>query len=265
MKWSHLKLPWVDIDWLIDISCQITELDLSANCLSSLPSVIPWGLINLRKLNLSDNHLAELPGVQSSDEIICSRWAFPVAGARGVSDGRRGALCAPAASASLPRTGSLTVVCDFENKFSAEIRKGSSASPNTSSVFGTRSPPPVQGNAEQGGLCAPPNVHRPLAARRTCLPATPLPLLCPAFGNQRGLVEAVRPKPPAFTTPPGAGGGARSLRRAPAAGMGSSVPFWGSSWEAKALRVREKDGCWKELRGISHRWGQKSKERVPSK
>lgn len=75
MKWSHLKLPWVDLDWLIDISCQITELDLSANCLASLPSVIPWGLINLRKLNLSDNHLGELPSVQSSDEIICSRWA----------------------------------------------------------------------------------------------------------------------------------------------------------------------------------------------
>ncbi|XP_076980135.1 leucine-rich repeat serine/threonine-protein kinase 1 isoform X1 [Tamandua tetradactyla] len=73
VKWSHLKLPWVDLDWLIDISCQITELDLSANCLSSLPSVIPWGLINLRKLNLSDNHLGELPGVQSSDEIICTR------------------------------------------------------------------------------------------------------------------------------------------------------------------------------------------------
>lgn len=75
VKWSHLRLPWVNLDWLIDISCQITELDLSANCLASLPSVIPWGLINLRKLNLSDNHLGELPGVQSSDEIICSRWA----------------------------------------------------------------------------------------------------------------------------------------------------------------------------------------------
>ena len=75
VKWSHLKLPWVDLDWIIDISCQITELDLSANCLASLPSVIPWGLINLRKLNLSDNHLGELPSVQSSDEIICSRWA----------------------------------------------------------------------------------------------------------------------------------------------------------------------------------------------
>ncbi|XP_075414060.1 leucine-rich repeat serine/threonine-protein kinase 1 isoform X1 [Tenrec ecaudatus] len=73
VKWSHLKLPWVDLDWLIDISCQITELNLSANCLASLPSVIPWGLINLRKLNLADNHLGELPCVQSSDEIICSR------------------------------------------------------------------------------------------------------------------------------------------------------------------------------------------------
>ncbi|XP_053437826.1 leucine-rich repeat serine/threonine-protein kinase 1 isoform X2 [Nycticebus coucang] len=73
VKWSHLRLPWVDLDWLIDISCQITELDLSANCLASLPSVIPWGLINLRKLNLSNNHLGELPSVQSSDEIICSR------------------------------------------------------------------------------------------------------------------------------------------------------------------------------------------------
>ncbi|XP_048225127.1 LOW QUALITY PROTEIN: leucine-rich repeat serine/threonine-protein kinase 1 [Perognathus longimembris pacificus] len=73
VRWSHLRLPWVDLDWLIDISCQITELDLSANCLASLPSVIPWGLINLRKLNLADNHLGELPCVRSSEEIICSR------------------------------------------------------------------------------------------------------------------------------------------------------------------------------------------------
>ncbi|KAM6202380.1 leucine-rich repeat serine/threonine-protein kinase 1 [Rhynchocyon petersi] len=73
VKWSHLRLPWVDLDWLIDISCQITELDLSANCLASLPSVIPWGLINLQKLNLADNHLGELPSVQSTDGIICSR------------------------------------------------------------------------------------------------------------------------------------------------------------------------------------------------
>ncbi|XP_012867565.1 PREDICTED: leucine-rich repeat serine/threonine-protein kinase 1 isoform X1 [Dipodomys ordii] len=73
VRWSHLRLPWVDLDWLLDISCQITELDLSANCLASLPSVIPWGLISLRKLNLSDNHLGELPCVRSSEEIICSR------------------------------------------------------------------------------------------------------------------------------------------------------------------------------------------------
>lgn len=77
VKWSCLRLPWVDLDWLLDISCQITELDLSGNCLPSLPSIIPWGLINLKKLNLSDNHLGELPCVQSSDEIICSRWAGP--------------------------------------------------------------------------------------------------------------------------------------------------------------------------------------------
>lgn len=73
VNWSNLKLPWVDLDWLIDISCQITELDLSANCLVSLPSVIPWGLINLRRLSLADNQLTELPSVQSSDEIICTR------------------------------------------------------------------------------------------------------------------------------------------------------------------------------------------------
>lgn len=73
VKWARLQLPWVDLDWLLDISCQITELDLSANRLASLPSVVPWGLIHLRKLNLADNHLSELPGVQSSDEIICSR------------------------------------------------------------------------------------------------------------------------------------------------------------------------------------------------
>lgn len=79
MNWSNLKLPWVDLDWLIDISCQITELDLSANCLVSLPSVIPWGLMNLRKLSLADNQLAELPSVQSSDEIICTRCVLDAA------------------------------------------------------------------------------------------------------------------------------------------------------------------------------------------
>ncbi|XP_053573569.1 leucine-rich repeat serine/threonine-protein kinase 1 [Bombina bombina] len=73
VRWASLRLPWVDLDWFIDISCQIKELDISSNCLASLPSVVPWGLLNLQKLNLSDNQLCELPSVQSSEEIICSR------------------------------------------------------------------------------------------------------------------------------------------------------------------------------------------------
>uniref|UniRef100_H3BET7 Leucine rich repeat kinase 1 n=1 Tax=Latimeria chalumnae TaxID=7897 RepID=H3BET7_LATCH len=73
VRWSNLKLPWLDLDWFIDISYQITELDISANCLVSLPSVVPWGLINLQKLNLSDNQLSELPSVLSSEEILCTR------------------------------------------------------------------------------------------------------------------------------------------------------------------------------------------------
>ncbi|KAG8440734.1 hypothetical protein GDO86_006466 [Hymenochirus boettgeri] len=73
VKWSSLQLPWIDIDWFIDISSNIRELDISSNCLASLPSVVPWGLLNLQKLNLSDNQLCDLPSVQSSEEIICSR------------------------------------------------------------------------------------------------------------------------------------------------------------------------------------------------
>ncbi|XP_062998254.1 leucine-rich repeat serine/threonine-protein kinase 1 [Elgaria multicarinata webbii] len=73
VNWQNLRLPWLDLDWLIDISHQITELNLSANCLTSLPSIIPWGLINLQKLNLSENRLSVLPDVHSSDGIICTK------------------------------------------------------------------------------------------------------------------------------------------------------------------------------------------------
>uniref|UniRef100_A0A8C5M637 non-specific serine/threonine protein kinase n=2 Tax=Leptobrachium leishanense TaxID=445787 RepID=A0A8C5M637_9ANUR len=73
VKWSSLRLPWMDLDWFIDISCNIRDLDISSNCLASLPSVVPWGLVNLQKLNLSDNQLCDLPNVLSSEEIICSR------------------------------------------------------------------------------------------------------------------------------------------------------------------------------------------------
>ncbi|TRY84280.1 hypothetical protein DNTS_013412 [Danionella cerebrum] len=70
--WSGLKLPWLNLDWFMDISSQVTVLDLSRNCLSSLPSVVPWGLIQLCSLDLSQNQLRELPTPSSSQEIICS-------------------------------------------------------------------------------------------------------------------------------------------------------------------------------------------------
>ncbi|KAI7813751.1 leucine-rich repeat serine/threonine-protein kinase 1 isoform X1 [Triplophysa rosa] len=73
VNWSCLKLPWLDLDWFMDVSSRITVLDLSHNCLTSLPSVVPWGLINLRSLDLSHNLLRELPTPTSSQEIICSR------------------------------------------------------------------------------------------------------------------------------------------------------------------------------------------------
>ncbi|XP_071001294.1 leucine-rich repeat serine/threonine-protein kinase 1-like, partial [Oncorhynchus clarkii lewisi] len=71
-RWSGLKLPWLELDWLMDVSSRISHLDLSCNSLSSLPSVVPWGLIQLRTLDLSNNLFKELHTAQSSQEIICS-------------------------------------------------------------------------------------------------------------------------------------------------------------------------------------------------
>ncbi|XP_029946629.1 leucine-rich repeat serine/threonine-protein kinase 1 isoform X3 [Salarias fasciatus] len=70
--WSGLQLPWLDLDWFMDVSSRITQLDLSSNSLSGLPSVVPWGLIHLRTLDLSNNELRELPSAHSSQEVICS-------------------------------------------------------------------------------------------------------------------------------------------------------------------------------------------------
>ncbi|XP_045065895.1 leucine-rich repeat serine/threonine-protein kinase 1-like [Coregonus clupeaformis] len=72
-RWSGLKLPWLELDWFMDVSSRISHLDLSCNSLSTLPSVVPWGLIQLQTLDLSNNLFKELPTAQSSQEIICSR------------------------------------------------------------------------------------------------------------------------------------------------------------------------------------------------
>uniref|UniRef100_A0A3Q1I1B7 non-specific serine/threonine protein kinase n=1 Tax=Acanthochromis polyacanthus TaxID=80966 RepID=A0A3Q1I1B7_9TELE len=71
--WSGLELPWLELDWFMDVSSSITHLDLSSNSLTALPSVVPWGLIHLRTLDLSDNLLKELPSACNSEEVICSR------------------------------------------------------------------------------------------------------------------------------------------------------------------------------------------------
>ncbi|XP_014858767.1 PREDICTED: leucine-rich repeat serine/threonine-protein kinase 1 [Poecilia mexicana] len=71
--WSGLQLPYLDLDWFMDVCSQITHLDLSSNSLGVLPSVVPWGLIHLRTLDLSNNALKELPFAQNSQDVICSR------------------------------------------------------------------------------------------------------------------------------------------------------------------------------------------------
>ncbi|XP_072324910.1 leucine-rich repeat serine/threonine-protein kinase 1 [Scyliorhinus torazame] len=72
LKWSCLRLPWLELDWFIDVSNQITELDLCKNSLTYLPSVIPWGLVHLKKLNLSANQLKDLPNATTPEEILCT-------------------------------------------------------------------------------------------------------------------------------------------------------------------------------------------------
>lgn len=73
--WRGLQLPWLELDWFMDLSSRITHLDLSSNCLTALPSVVPWGLLHLRTLDLSSNLLKELPAAHTSHEVICSKYA----------------------------------------------------------------------------------------------------------------------------------------------------------------------------------------------
>ncbi|XP_068587263.1 leucine-rich repeat serine/threonine-protein kinase 1 isoform X1 [Cebidichthys violaceus] len=72
VRWRGLQLPWLELDWFMDVSSRITHLDLSSNSLAALPSVVPWGLIHLQTLDLSNNLLIELPAAQNSQEVICS-------------------------------------------------------------------------------------------------------------------------------------------------------------------------------------------------
>ncbi|XP_077420975.1 leucine-rich repeat serine/threonine-protein kinase 1 [Vanacampus margaritifer] len=73
VNWAGLRLPWLEVSWLLGVSCLITHLDLSRNHLTSLPSVLPWGLLRLRTLDLSRNRLAQLPPIAASQEVICGR------------------------------------------------------------------------------------------------------------------------------------------------------------------------------------------------
>uniref|UniRef100_A0A8C4ZLF4 non-specific serine/threonine protein kinase n=1 Tax=Gadus morhua TaxID=8049 RepID=A0A8C4ZLF4_GADMO len=72
VSWSGLKLPWLELDWFMDLSCRLTHMDLSSNALGALPSMVPWGLVQLRTLDLSDNLLRELPATHCSQEVICT-------------------------------------------------------------------------------------------------------------------------------------------------------------------------------------------------
>ncbi|XP_051896567.1 leucine-rich repeat serine/threonine-protein kinase 1 isoform X2 [Pristis pectinata] len=108
LKWSQLKLPWLDLDWFIDMSSQVTELDLSRNSLSLLPSVIPWGLVHLRKLNLSANQLKELPNAVSSEEILCT-------GILEIDVSRNQLTCLPSGFLHLPKLQKLTATSNSLN------------------------------------------------------------------------------------------------------------------------------------------------------
>ncbi|XP_032363298.1 leucine-rich repeat serine/threonine-protein kinase 1-like [Etheostoma spectabile] len=56
----------------MDVSSCINPPGSISNSLAALPSVVPWGLIHLQTLDLSNNLLKELPAAPSSQEVICA-------------------------------------------------------------------------------------------------------------------------------------------------------------------------------------------------
>ncbi|CAL9701299.1 unnamed protein product [Knipowitschia caucasica] len=70
--WSGLQLPWLELTWFMELSSRITHLELSSNQLTCLPSIVPWGLVHLQRLELQDNLLNDIPQVLSSHEVLCT-------------------------------------------------------------------------------------------------------------------------------------------------------------------------------------------------
>uniref|UniRef100_A0A3Q3DTW4 Leucine rich repeat kinase 1 n=1 Tax=Hippocampus comes TaxID=109280 RepID=A0A3Q3DTW4_HIPCM len=109
VHWGGLSLPWLEVSWFLGVSRLITHLDLSRNNLSSLPSVLPWGLPRLQTLDLSRNRLTQMPPAATSREVICS-------GLREVNVQRNQLSALPA---GLLHLSELKKLCASQNRLSA--------------------------------------------------------------------------------------------------------------------------------------------------
>ena len=88
-----MQLPWLELDWFMDLSSRIVHLDLSWNLLVALPSVLPWGLLHLQTLDLSNNLLKELPAAPTSQEVVCTRYVFLFSGCPKKASGESFKMC----------------------------------------------------------------------------------------------------------------------------------------------------------------------------